>query len=174
MSVPMRWSDCISPVIVSYTPLKREKSSGIVRRTRVRFANMAMLIVVSSIIFSLVIVGLVSLSTMLFMKQASTLAVDTEQSLKIRCDTVNVIRRNEFVTVSGDVLNQTTSSLENVEVVVQLQDAAHHTLQMASALVAANTLFPGRTVPFQIEITDDSKAVACHVWFRKLSGASLS
>ena len=175
MSLPISWSDYSISEITNYTPsnLERAIQGRVQARRRTAMASIWWMAISSAICF-LAIVGIVSLSRALFSTQGTPLSVDTEQGSKIRCDAVNVIRRNDFVTVSGDVLNQSVRSLENLEVVVQLQDASHHTLQMASALTASKTLSPGRSTPFRIDITDDVKAVTCRVWFRKLSGSSLS
>ncbi len=174
MSVPMRWSDYQIPEEVLYTPLKQEK----VLRTRARSRRRSILavwkIVIASVICFLAAIGTASLVTSFRSGSAQSMQIEIDQDSKIKCEAVKLVRKFNYVTLTGDALNTERHSLENVEVVVQLQDVSHHTLQMAHALVASATLHAGRSTPFQIDIPDDPQAVQCRIWFRKLTGADIS
>src|SRR5581483_9919082 len=84
-----------------------------------------------------------------------------------------VERRLGFVTVTGDVRNQSARSQSRVEAVVELLDSRNHTLQMESSLIAFDPLAAGESAPFRVELADDPHAVAYRVHFKRLMGPRL-
>jgi hypothetical protein len=98
----------------------------------------------------------------------------SSESAKVTLNAAHIERNLGFVTVTGNAMNRTSSSLARVEAMVELLDAQNQTLCLESALVPFNPMPAGRNTPFQVHLPDDSRAVAYRVWFKQLAGPSLN
>jgi hypothetical protein len=171
VSVPLRWEELV-PEETRHTPavtLRRRphKPHRNVFRVLARLVSFG-------VIGSLSCIGAASLlnglSTETTLRQE---AYPTPVS-KVALGSASAERRLGYVTVTGQVANQTNTPLSKVEAVVELLDSRHQTVQMESAMIAFNPLPSGHASPFQVEIPDNSRAVAYRIRFKELLGAPLN
>ncbi|HZP81136.1 MAG TPA: FxLYD domain-containing protein [Chthonomonadaceae bacterium] len=168
MSVPMRWE---TPVETAAP----ERAPAPLRRRRVRRARRlrALLgLMGSAAILALGAAGVRSLALGTRPAELRLLAA-APSSQQVRLGGAKVERRLGFVTVTGDVRNQSARSQSRVEAVVELLDSRNHTLQMESSLIAFDPLAAGESAPFRVELADDPHAVAYRVHFKRLMGPRL-
>jgi hypothetical protein len=171
VSVPLRWEELVpeethlAPAVTSRR--RQHKPRRSVFRTVIRLLCIA------------VIGALSTLGTFSLLKGFApepTLRREASASLsgRVALGSAAAERRLGYVTVTGQVANQTQQSLSKVEAVVELLDSHHQTVQMESALIAFNPLPSGHVSPFQVEIPDNSHAVAYRIRFKELMGVALN
>lgn len=170
MSVPLRWEEIApqEPQTVAPPPRRHKtKPRRSVARVAARLFCFAVIGSLSCIGAATVVKGLTPETTLRREMPASS-------GSEVTLGSATVERRLGYVTVTGEVANQTKASLSKVEAVVELMDARNQTVRMESALISFNPLPAGRVSPFQVQVPDDSRAVAYRVRFKELLGAPLN
>lgn len=166
MGYPVRWEEMVVPQLQEETLRTDEASS----RPVARLLPLILAAFMATIVLALTALALWTL----FQREQDPPALHAERmpnSGHVGLAASSSTRRLGFVTVSGEVVNRMNMPLKNVVAVTELLDTNHRTIKVESGLVVLDPLPSGRTSPFQVELTDDPRAMGYHVYFKQLLGA---
>jgi len=108
-------------------------------------------------------------TTSLTLSTAAASAANPE----LKADFVSASRRLGYVTVVGETQNLSSSSLTNVEAVVELLDRRGAIIAVESALIGLKQLAPSESTPFSVTLRDAAHAATFRVRFRTFMGRSI-
>jgi len=87
---------------------------------------------------------------------------------------VTVQQQYGFITVTGDVQNETRHTVSDVEAMVELFDARGRLLGMESAMLSLPALPAGEDAAYRVQLRDPGAAAAYRIRFKKLDGGMYS
>ncbi len=97
--------------------------------------------------------------------------VPAHAAIAARATTVD--RRYDFVTVAGQAVNLSATTLKNTEAVVEFLDRDGGLLKVETALLELPTLAPGGDSSFSVETREVPGMATCRVRFRSLLGTAI-
>ena len=129
-----------------------------------------LLIIAAAVAAAAFIFGVFNLSSLSVPSNGMKMETSQNSSIPFSLNSSSTVRKLGFLTVSGNAVSDTQTSLKYIEAVVDLFDSKHRLLATESSLINTDSFGAGQNVPFQVELTDSSKAVSYRVRFRQMSG----
>ncbi len=177
MSLAVSRVSVATDVDVPRSITRQVRTKQVVRTRKIAFAKVTpkaqtpnIQIVATAVVVSLGILGAFNLSNGMFPPNGMRLEKSHDSSYPISLDSATSVRKLGYLSISGNAVNDSRTNLSHIEAVVELLDAKNHILATESSLIESNSFISGQAAPFQVEVSDNPKAIAYRVRFRQMSG----
>lgn len=174
MGYPLRWDQLAAPQFEEQAPIQAEEPQ--IQRPAALRRYFVRLVVGTLAVCTLLVLTVIGIfSVRLNSHEAPALRLDSAPTgATVFAARPKIVRHLGFAVVTGHVLNRTAASLDHVEAAVDLLDAERHVLASQSAMIDRESIAPGQSAGFQVEMPDAPQAKSYRLHFRKLYGADLN